>query len=51
MARLGDGTGYAQALGMDEAAGRLQQTLDEETAEDGRLTEPAVKVAKPRAQE
>jgi ferritin-like metal-binding protein YciE len=29
----------------------LQQTLDEETAEDERLTELAVKVPNPRAQE
>ena len=42
---------YAQALGMDEAAQLLQQTLDEEKAQDGRLSELAEQVANPRAQQ
>lgn len=41
---------YAEALGMDDAVGLLQQTLEEEKAEDERLTELAVRVANPRAQ-
>ena len=40
---------YAQALGMDEAAQLLQQTLDEEKAQDERLSEIAERVANPRA--
>ena len=40
---------YAQALGMDEAAQLLQQTLDEEKAQDDRLSELAQQVANPRA--
>ena len=45
-----NGINYAETLGMDEAAGLLQQTLDEEKAEDERLTELAIRVANPRAQ-
>ena len=42
---------YAQALGMDEAAQLLQQTLDEEKAQDERLSQLAERVANPRAQQ
>ena len=42
---------YAQALGMDEAAQLLQQTLDEEKAQDERLSQLAQQVANPRAQQ
>lgn len=40
---------YAEGLGMDEAVELLQQSLDEEKAEDERLTELAVQVANPSA--
>ena len=42
---------YAQALGMGEAVQLLQQTLDEEKAQDERLSQLAEAVANPRAQQ
>lgn len=51
LASYGTLSTYAQALGMDEAAERLQQTLEEERTEDERLMALALSVTNPRAQE
>lgn len=40
---------FAEALGYNDLAGKLQQTLDEESAADSKLTELAIENVNPRA--
>ena len=49
IARYGAMVAFAKQLGLDEAAGLLQQTLDEEKAMDQRLTDIAEKALNPAA--
>ena len=51
IARYGAMVAWAKQLGLTEAAGLLQQTLDEEKANDGALNELAERVLNPAASE
>ena len=51
IARYGAMVAYAKQLGLDEAAALLQQTLDEEKANDGLLNDLAERVLNPAAAE
>lgn len=51
IARYGAMVAWAKQLGMDEAAALLQQTLDEEKANDGLLTDLAERLSNPQAAE